>query len=163
MGGGVRKRKTDEAAAAVADPTPYTTAPEPPKRLDGFGREYWVRIAALLTSKRVLTPLHLEALETLCDQWACYVTLKIWLGEDASRWTTVTETGYESESVQARAMGNAHRNLLRLWAHFGLTPHAESRLLPERGPGTKGHNPAGMLMDAADEKTRYDEQHRPPK
>ena len=146
-----------------ADPAPYSVAPPPPAGLRGVSRQYWERIAELLTARRVLTPLHLEALETLCHQWAVYRSCWEYLAADPERWITTSESGYESESGRARALGAAHKNLLRLWAHFGLTPHSEARLLPPRGPGTKGYDPAAELSAEAAEKTRHDEEHRPPK
>lgn len=160
--GGVRNKKTVRTAlAAAADPAAYETAPAPPARLRGEGRAYWERIAPLLVARRVLTPCHLEALETLCDQWAIYLAVKEYLAKDVSRWTVTAESGYETEAPQVRAMGNAHRNLLRLWAAFGLTPHSEPRLLPERGPGAKAREPSRLVAIAA-EKTAHDQEHRPP-
>jgi P27 family predicted phage terminase small subunit len=159
-----RQRKGKDTHAAVLVSTdPYAISPACPKRLRGAAKEYWDRIAPLLTAKRVLTPLHLEALETLCDAWGTYRRLSDWLAADPSRWTFETAAGYEQEAPQVRLLGGAVKELLRLWAHFGLTPHSEARLVPRRGGQVSAADPAAALMAAAGEKTRDDEAERPPR
>lgn len=159
---GSRGKKVTPAAGGVAavvavSAEAYTVAPEVPVELGEYGRAYWERIAPLLVDRRVLTPLHLEPLLAMCDQWDTYQRLSAWLREDPGRWTFQTETGYESESPQVRMMGSALKELQRLWAKFGLTPYAE-----ERVSVTKKRQPRGSrVQQLAGEKTAHDEENRP--
>jgi P27 family predicted phage terminase small subunit len=161
-GKGGRGKKSQPAAGGVAavvavSAEAYTVAPEVPAELGEYGRAYWERIAPLLVDRRVLTPLHLEPLLAMCDQWDTYQRLSAWLREDPARWTFQTETGYESESPQVRMMGSALKELQRLWAKFGLTPYAE-----ERVSVTKKTQPRGSrVQQLAGEKTAHDEENRP--
>jgi len=124
--------------------------------LGTYGREYWERIAPLLVEQGSLTQLHLEALEALCDQWDLYQRKKLWLAEDPDRWIFCTESGYEQETPAVRAMNGALDKLQKLWAKFGLTPHAGGTLKPGKGKAA-----GSPLVDFASEKTRDDEAMRP--
>ena len=154
-----RQVRVQEEVSRVEAPLAF--APQPPEGLDAAGRAYWLRVVPLLVERGALTVLHLEPLEALCDQWGRYQALKRWLAEDVERWTFTTESGFQVESPQARQLYQALKELERLWAKFGLTPHAEPRLEP-KGSGRRGFDPAAGLMAAAGEKTRYDEEQRPP-
>lgn len=104
-----------------------------------------------------MTALHLEPLEALCDQWHTYQTTKLWLDEDPDRRWFETEKGYQQESPMMRSLGATLSHLQKLWAKFGLTPHAGG-LLGSRG---KAKPARSELSKFADEKTRDDEAMRP--
>lgn len=103
---------------------PYTEAPEPvnPERLGEHGAEYWKRIVPLLVERRTLTPLNLEALQTLCEAWDRYTTFRLWLLEDLERWTFKTKSGYPRPAPQVALMDSALKTLRELWVLFGLRP-----------------------------------------
>ena len=140
--------------------------PNPPPTLAGVGRDYWLRVAPMLAARGALTGLHLEPFEALCDQWGQYQRLKTWLAEDPGRWTEPNGSGRQVESVQARQLRAVLSDLNRLWARFGLTPHAEPRLSPKAAGGQAGgtRGAKGMTLEEwAALKTIGDEDGRPGK
>jgi P27 family predicted phage terminase small subunit len=135
---------------------PLIAAPPPPKSLGKEAAEYWKQAASLLVERRHLTSLHLAAFEALCISWGDYLSLRKWLGDDPARWTFTTESGYEQETPQYRAMLNALKTCQHLWAKFGLTPASEGRIGGAKTP------PAGQaLVAVASAKTVHDEKYRP--
>lgn len=107
--------------------------PEPPDDLGCFGTQYWRDHAALLCQAGILTPMHVQTFRVLCEQWQTYRALTQWLNEDPSRYTFITESGYESETPQVRQRDKALDQLQKLWLKFGLTPHALATLNKQRG------------------------------
>ena len=62
---------------------PYEKPPAPPKRLTGkHALEYWAEISQHLVAIKVLTPLHLASLETLCRTWDEYQVCCKWLDDN---------------------------------------------------------------------------------
>ncbi len=110
-----------------------TQPPPPPDDLKGFGREYWIEYAELLTELQLLEPIHHSAFRVMCDCWAEYRRLSDWLAEDPSRMTFETDKGYQSETPQVRQRDNALNQLNKLWMKFGLTPHALAQLKKSHG------------------------------
>jgi P27 family predicted phage terminase small subunit len=151
--------ETDDAADF------FLTAPAPPAPLDEIGRTYWVKVAGLLVRRKVLKAIHLEPLEALCDAWARYQRLKTWLGSDPSRWVAENKrSGHRKPAAEVALLRESLAELRAGWQRFGLTPHAEPRLLPERGPNSRGMNrdAAGDYLERiAALKTIGDEESRP--
>jgi phage terminase small subunit len=144
------KRKIIEADLSAE---PLTTVPDPPtKRLGVHGVAYWRRLAPILVAQRRLTPLLLEALESLCSEWNSYVRLQLWLQRSIKRWTSKTANGYEQETPQVRQMRTALREVQRLWVLLGITPRESRRI----------DGSAARLVEFAKQKTAGDEAERPP-
>lgn len=110
--------------------------PEPPEDLGCYGQQYWREHAELLCAAGILTPIHVQTFRVLCEQWQTYRALTSWLNDDPSRYTFITESGYESETPQVRQRDKALDQLQKLWLKFGLTPHALATLNKQRGKFT---------------------------
>jgi P27 family predicted phage terminase small subunit len=112
---------------------------------------YWRRIVPLLVEQRALTPLHLEALQALCEAWDRYTHFRLWLLEDPARWVFESKSGFPRLSPQATAMSQALEDCRKLWPLFGLHPS-----------GVAGVSAVSMLAEEARQKTIGDEESRPP-
>ncbi len=124
---------TADGSPGTGGETVFSEPPPPPAHLGEAARAYWTKLAGLLVSRKLLKPAHLEPLATLCDSWETYQTCRAYLGTDLSRWVvTNAKTGAQKESPQVRLMRAALAELQIGWGRFGLTPHSETRLVPER-------------------------------
>lgn len=126
------RKKPADLTTAAADAAALIV-PEPPADLGDYGREYWLEHAELLCQAGILTPMHVQTFRVLCEQWQTYRALTVWLNQDPSRYTFITESGYESETPQVRQRDKALDQLQKLWLKFGLTPHALATLNKQRG------------------------------
>ena len=128
------------------DVEPFVAAPDPPARLGTHGAACWQRLATLLVELRLLTSLHLETFEALCDWWDVYQTNKLFLQKHPDREMFATDSGYEQRSPRAVQRNEAFENFLKLSAKFGLTPDALKRLQGRRAAGKS--SPADDPADA---------------
>jgi P27 family predicted phage terminase small subunit len=102
---------------------PLAAVPSPDEfGLSGIARDYWLKLAPQLLAINALTALHLETFAELCRVYGEYRKLDDWLNADPSRFTFVTQSGYESETPQVRMRDKALANLQKLWPKFGLSP-----------------------------------------
>lgn len=115
------KKKPPSKGAPKSEP--LSQVPEPPDSLGEEGKAYWRSLAPQLIELSILTPLHLQSFQVLCEQWQMYRELTKWLNEDPTRLYFTTATGYEQESPQVRLREKALASLRNLWMKFGLTPH----------------------------------------
>lgn len=147
-----RRRATKKRPLPTVEP--LTEAPPAPDRLGEYGIECWNRLAPLLVELRLLTALHLETFEALCDWWHVYQDNKVFLQANPDRETFCTDSGYEQRSPYAVARNEAFENFLKLSAKFGLTPEALKKLQGGRGGGGKpaAEDPAGAIGEFAAEK-----------
>ena len=127
------RKPPDRSPKANAATAPQYTVPQPPDDLGEYGQAYWREHAGLLSESGILTSLHVQTFRVLCEQWQTYRALTTWLNDDPSRYTFVTESGYESETPQVRQRDKALDQLQKLWLKFGLTPHALATLQKQRG------------------------------
>ena len=130
-----RSRKKKDAAPAVPA---LQSAPKPPATLGKYGVTLWKRLAPLLVELHLLTSLHLESLEALCDQWHNYQTHKIHLQQFPADEFFETESGYQQRSPRSVAREKAFDNLTRLWPKFGLTPESLKKIKRIRATETPG-------------------------
>ena len=108
---------------------PYETPPEPPARLKGqkHAIEYWQFISSHLVGVKLLTPLHLAPLETLCRTWQEYQSCCEWLDNNP-------DDHYQEFKNYTKAHPNIERRdqsvqvLMKLWPKFGLTPEGLGKL-----------------------------------
>lgn len=128
------KRKT--AGGRTAKAKPLDAPPDPPAGLGEHARDYWQRIAPLLTEAKILTPLHLESFRVLCETWQQYREHSDRLAK-LDDWTFSTDRGYVAELPEVRLRQRALDTLTRLWPKFGLTPEALAKI-NKHGGAPKG-------------------------
>jgi P27 family predicted phage terminase small subunit len=119
---------------------------------------YWNRIGPQLISIGVLTLLHLDTFAQLCRTYAEYRRLDDWLNEDESRFTFMTQTGYESEAPQVRMRDKAMATLQKLWPKFGLSPLSLAQMRKHGGVALTKVSPLQAFAQK-----KYAEQNTAPK
>jgi P27 family predicted phage terminase small subunit len=154
-----------ELEAETIEENLLTEAPPPPTCLDEVGAAYWRKLAGLLVARRTLKTSHLEALQSLCQSWSAYTMFRAHLGRDLEKWIVANaRTGSRKQSPEVGLMRAALAELQVGWARFGLTPHGESRVIPERVAAKNGRSPsdtaATYLQRVAELKTLHDEDGR---
>lgn len=117
---------------------PLTECPEPPDRLGSHGRQCWVRIVPLLVELRLLTALHLEALEALCHQWDDYLTWQIAIRKKPALAIVEFESGARQKSPEATLRDSAYDRWLKLLPRFGLSPEHLRKLKRLKEPTAGG-------------------------
>lgn len=117
---------------------PLTEAPEPPERLGKHGRQCWERIVPLLVELRLLTALHLEALEALCHQWHDYLTWQLAIQKKPELAIVEYESGARQKSPEATLRDSAYDRWLKLLPRFGLSPEHLRKLKRLKEPPSGG-------------------------
>ena len=121
---------------------PLDKAPAVPSHLKGqHARAYWKRLAKQLVEIRALTPLHLEALEVLCDTWQTYRELIKWYRDNPHLRIIEYASGHEALNLRVTQLHKAQAQLEKLWAKFGLTPDATNKVTDKRSPSSKPSSP----------------------
>jgi P27 family predicted phage terminase small subunit len=131
----------------VARAEPLSESPAAPKTLGKYGRECWLRLAPLLVELRMLTRLHLESLELMCDWWDVYQVHKLHLQKHPDAEFFTTDSGYEQRSPRATARDGAYTNFVKLATQFGLTPQSSGRIAKGRPSRAKptGDDPSDEI------------------
>jgi len=108
---------------------PYDKAPPPPPGMKAkFAVEYWKRITPHLVELKVLTPLHLEALEVLCRAWNEYKKLSNWCDEHFDELIITPKNGCPYEHPNVKLLEKAKMTLHRTFPKFGLTPEGLAKI-----------------------------------
>lgn len=104
---------------------------------------------------QLLTPLHLESFELLCDQWDIYQTKSIGIRKGSLSETFATDKGYEQRSPHAVARDKAFDSFMQLAAKFGLTPYA-LKSIQSKSRGGGGNSPTDPVSEFAAAKYETD-------
>lgn len=130
--------RTDASDDIVLLAEPLTEPPAAPQRLGSHGRQCWERIVPLLVELRLLTALHLEALEALCHQWHDYLTWHLAIQADPDKAIVEFDSGARQKSPEATLRDSAYDRWLKLLPRFGLSPEHLRKLkrLKEPAPAT---------------------------
>ena len=118
-----RKPKTEhlvDKTLAVAEPPP-----DPPEWLDPDAREEWYRIAALLSARRILSPLDYQLLASYCQTYSMWKRFSIRMRDEGE--TVQDGKGEMKLHACAKHTVQLLQEMRRLAAEFGLTPVARYR------------------------------------
>jgi P27 family predicted phage terminase small subunit len=108
------------------EPKPQVAIPECPLELGPVARREWDRMAAELTSLRILTQLDRAALAAYCGAYA------MWAEATASiqKFGTMVKspTGYPVQSPYVSIANRQAEIMMRIASEFGFTPASRSRI-----------------------------------
>ena len=149
-----RGRKPNPKIAVKSEPC--TEVPPAPSILSGLAREYWDRHAPQLVASNILTPLLVDSFAMCCQQYAEYQRWHNWLDADPSRYTYMTESGYEQVTPAVNLRKDAMRSWYTLASKFGLTADALAKMRKHGGIGSVKKAPA--VLEFAQRKKAHDEE-----
>jgi len=109
------------------EPRALTGEPQIPKHLDAVARREWRRLVPLLQAVRVLSETDEIALGTLCLTYSRLIQAQKLLAAD-SLLVKVGKRGHLQPSAALSIVRRESEQLLKLLAHFGMTPATRSRI-----------------------------------
>lgn len=121
----------------------YQTTPKPPKNLMKDAKKAWVKMAPLLTTWGLLTPMTIDYFAEVCQWYARYqVTAKKVTegGEDGVYQTQASESGYKSQHPLITQMNQYYDKWEKGIKEFGMTPMSWARYMSIAGGGGSGSN-----------------------
>jgi P27 family predicted phage terminase small subunit len=150
-----RGRKANSKVAVKSEPC--TEVPPAPEILQGMAREYWDRHAPKLVASNILTPLLVDSFAMCCQQYDEYQHWHAYLREDPSRYTYMTQSGYEQVTPQVNLRDKAMTSWYRLACKFGLTAEALARMRKHGGISSGGKK-APAVLEFAQQKKAHEEE-----
>jgi P27 family predicted phage terminase small subunit len=108
------------------EPKPEIAMPECPLELGPVARREWDRMAAELTSLRILTQLDRAALAAYCGAYAMWAEAT----EAIQKFGTMVKspTGYPVQSPYVSIANRQAEIMMRIASEFGLAPASRSRI-----------------------------------
>lgn len=133
-----KSRGTARVEREVKSPAPRVVGiPLPPPWMDEIGKEYWHRVAHILSERRQLSQDDCFALEGLCRTYSEWREAALDMETNGRYQTVTTQSGDEMERARpcVGAFADADRRLRAYLIEFGLTAVSRSRVnIPEGSP-----------------------------
>jgi P27 family predicted phage terminase small subunit len=108
------------------EPKPQPIMPECPEIVDGYAREVWDKLSAILLPLGLLTEADGLAFAALCIEWERYVEMVKALRESGAVWKS--DSGYKQAVPEFTIASKSLGRVQALLAEFGATPSARARL-----------------------------------
>ena len=113
------------------DPSPRARIPTPPQDMGKYGRSEWRRMAKVLVPLGLLTDADMSAFRAMCHSFQ-----RMCEAEDQIRimgMVVMTPSKYPVQSPFIAIANKARAECMALWAQFGMTPAARTKVSVQRG------------------------------
>ena len=107
---------------------PPALSDTPPRGLDVHARRAWRQYAPILRRLGLLTEADLQSFRALCEAWSRYERANVRLRAVFRQKASLTSERLSFIRQAEVSVERAEHTLRQLWAEFGMTPAARSRL-----------------------------------